>query len=60
MGRVTASTSFLFLVGSGRLELNPNDSRIDTPDEIKDLIVTSSNFDREKRLDFVAVINRLL
>jgi len=43
------------LVGSGRLKLNPQDARSDTPDEIKDLMVTCSQFDRDKRLDFVAV-----
>jgi serine/threonine protein kinase len=45
----------LFLVGSGRLKLNPEDSRNDTPKEIKDLIVLCSEFDRDKRLDFVGV-----
>ncbi len=45
----------LFLVGSGRLKLNPDDAREDTPDELKDLIVTCSHYEREKRLDFVQV-----
>jgi serine/threonine protein kinase len=65
--RVTAKLPFekkeqnmiLFLVGSGRLKLNPEDARSDTPNEIKELIVTCSQFDRDKRLDFVAINEKL-
>jgi hypothetical protein len=43
------------LVGSGRLKLNPEDSRNDTPKEIKELITICSQYDRNKRLEFVEV-----
>jgi hypothetical protein len=44
------------LVGSGRLKLNPNeDARSDTPQEIKDLIISCSQYEREKRYDFIQV-----
>jgi len=46
----------LFLVGSGRLKLNVDDARSDTPLEMKDLIRTCSEYDRDKRLNFVQVI----
>jgi len=44
------------MVGSGRLKLNVADSRSDTPDGIKDLIQICSEYDRNKRLEFVEVI----
>lgn len=50
----------LFLVGSGRLKLNSDDSREDTPDGIKDLIKICSEYDRNKRLEFVEVFHILL
>jgi hypothetical protein len=43
------------LVGSGRLKLNAEDVRNDTPQEIKDLIISCSQYDREKRVDFIQV-----
>ncbi len=49
----------LFQVGSGRLKLNPDDSRADTPDQLKELIVTCSQFEREKRLNFVQVTHSI-
>jgi hypothetical protein len=45
----------LFLVGSGRLKLDPGDARSDTPTELKDLMVTCSHFDRDQRYTFVQV-----
>ncbi|CAF0825585.1 unnamed protein product [Brachionus calyciflorus] len=45
----------LFLVGSGRLRPNPDDCRSDTPSEIKELIKICSDYDRDKRLDFVQI-----
>ncbi len=45
----------MFQVGSGRLKLNPEDARKDTPKGIKDLIQICSEYDRNKRLDFVEV-----
>jgi serine/threonine protein kinase len=50
----------LFLVGSGRLKLNPKEAvKDDTPQEIIDLIVTCSQYDREQRFDFIR-INEIL
>lgn len=43
-------------MGSGRLKPDPEDSRQDTPNEIKELITICSHFDRDKRFDFVEVI----
>ena len=51
------SVQILFQVGSGRLKLDPNDSRTETPPEIKNLISICSDHDRKKRLDFIEVIN---
>lgn len=45
----------LFLVGSGRLKLNVEDARNDTPDGIKDLLKICSEYDRNKRLEFVEI-----
>jgi hypothetical protein len=42
-------------VGSGRLKLNPDDAREDTPRELKELMVICSHHDRDKRLDFVQI-----
>jgi len=47
----------LFLVGSGRLKLNVDDARSDTPVAMKDLIKICSEYDRDKRLNFVQVIS---
>lgn len=43
------------MVGSGRLRPNPDDARPDTPKELKELISICSQYDRDKRLDFVGV-----
>ncbi|CAF0705941.1 unnamed protein product [Brachionus calyciflorus] len=45
----------LFLVGSGRLKLNINDCREDTPDEIRSLIKACTEYDRDKRPFFVEI-----
>ena len=45
----------LFMVGTGRLKLDPNDARKDTPDELRQLIGICSKFDRDERLNFVQV-----
>lgn len=47
------------MVGSGRLKLNVEESRDDTPDGIKDLIKICSDFDRNKRLEFVEINDAL-
>lgn len=56
---VVVTFKILFLVGSGRLKLNPEDSREDTPQDLKDLIISCSQYDRNKRYDFVE-INEIL
>ena len=45
----------IFMVGTGRLKLDPNDARKDTPDELKELIAICSKYDRDERLNFVQV-----
>lgn len=44
------------MVGSGRLKPNPDDLREDTPHDLKELMVECSQYDRNKRHDFVQVI----
>lgn len=45
----------LFWVGRGLLKLDLSQSRADTPEEIKELIMICSDFDRDNRLDFLEV-----
>ncbi len=44
-----------FLVGAGRLKLDLDDARTDTPFELLDLITTCSKYNRDDRPDFVKV-----
>ena len=46
----------LFLVGSGRLRLNADNARQDTPDPIKALIVDCTHYERSMRCDFAHVM----
>lgn len=43
------------MVGSGRLKLNLDDVYRDTPQEIKNLILKCSEYDRDNRFDFIQV-----
>jgi hypothetical protein len=45
----------IFQVGLGKLKLNLNDLREDTPGKLKGLIEICSDYDRTKRLNFVDV-----
>lgn len=49
----------LFLVGSGRLKLNINECREDTPESVRDLIKTCTQYERDKRPLFIQ-INQIL
>ena len=49
----------LFLVGSGRLKLNINECREDTPQLVRDLLKSCTEYDRDKRPLFVQ-INQIL
>lgn len=43
------------MVGRGKLKLDIHDARPDTPEEVKNLILTCTHYDRTNRLDFVEV-----
>jgi hypothetical protein len=46
------------MVGCGRLKLDLKLVRNDTPDELKHLIAVCSDYDRDKRYNFVEVSSK--
>lgn len=48
-----------FLVGAGRLKLILDDARSDTPVELMELITICSKYNRDERLDFVEINEKL-